>query len=111
MSGQSPYIINASVGYHNSNIGLDVNAVYNVAGPKLIINVMGGTPNIYQQPVNNINFVVSKKLTKHFDLSFKATNLLNPNNKQTYTYKGEEYISRQYKMGRVFEVGIKYGIN
>ncbi len=110
MAGQSPYILNASVGYSNADNGLDVNLTYNVSGPKLIINVSGGTPDIYQQPFNNINLVVSKRVLKRFNVSFKATNLLNPQNKQTYTYRGEEYISRQYKMGSVFEIGVKYEI-
>ena len=110
MSGQSPYIINASIGYQNTDIGLDINVVYNIAGPKLIINVKGGTPDIYQQPYSSLNIVAFKTLSKHFTLSFKAINLLNPFYKQTYTYNGEEYISRQYTRGRVFEIGIRYGI-
>ncbi len=110
MSGQSPYIVNASIGYSNYENGLDVNLVYNVAGPKLIINTKGGTPDIYQQPFNSLNLVASKSISKRWVLSFKATNLLNPENKQTYTYRGEEYISRQYTKGRVFELGVKYSI-
>jgi len=108
MSGQSPYIINASVGYSNHNIGFEADVVFNVAGPKLIINVKGGTPDIYQQPVNSLNFVMSKTISKHFSLSFKAINILNSKNKQTYTYKGDEYISRQYTTGNIFEIGLKY---
>lgn len=110
MSGQSPYIVNLSIGYQNTDIGLDANLVYNVAGPKLIINVKGGTPDIYEQPYNSLNFIVSKTISKHFILSFKATNLLNPDYKQTYTYNDKEYISRQYTNGRVFEIGIKYAV-
>jgi len=110
MSGQSPYIVNLSMGYQNTDIGLDANLVYNVAGPKLIINVKGGTPDIYEQPYNSLNFIVSKTISKYFILSFKATNLLNPNYKQTYTYNDKEYISRQYTKGRVFEIGIKYAV-
>ena len=84
--------------------------VYYVAGSKLIINVKGGTSDIYQQPYNSLNFVAFKTLSKHFILSFKAINLLNPIYKQTYTYNDEEYISRQYTTGRVFEIGIRYAI-
>ncbi len=110
MSGQSPYIINASIGYQNTELRLDANIIYNVAGPKLIINVKGGTPDIYQQPYNSLNFVAAKSISKHFVLSVKASNLLNPYYKQTYAYNNQEYISRQYKNGRVFELGITYKI-
>ena len=111
MQGQSPYIINGLLGYSNPDIGLDINAVYNIAGPKLIINVKGGTPDIYQQPFGSLNLVATKKISKKWIASFKATNLLNPDYKQTYTYKGEEYISLQYTRGRTFELGIRYSIN
>lgn len=110
MAGQSPYIINASIGYNNPDMGLDVNLVYNVAGPKLIINTKGGTPDIYQQPSNSLNLVATKTIGHRFIASFKASNLLNAVYKQTYTFKDVEYIARQYTKGRVFEIGIKYSI-
>lgn len=113
MSGQSPYIINASLGYQNRDLGLDINAVYNIAGPKLIINVKGGTPDIYQQPTGSLNLVASKTIGERWVLNFKAANLINPYDKETYSsdlYNGEEYIARSHKKGRVFEFGFKYTI-
>ncbi|NQU33403.1 MAG: TonB-dependent receptor [Bacteroidetes bacterium] len=110
MQGQSPYILNASFGYQNRDIGLDINTVYNVTGPKLIINVKGGTPDIYQQPFNSLNLVASKTISSQFIMSFKATNLLNPAFREIYTFNDQEYISREYTLGRVFEIGIKYQI-
>ena len=110
MQGQSPYILNASFGYQNRDIGLDINTVYNVTGSKLIINVKGGTPDIYQQPYNSLNLVASKTISSQFIMSFKATNLLNPAFRDIYTFNNQEYISREYKLGRVFEIGIKYQI-
>jgi len=108
MQGQSPYIINTSLGYQNSNTGTDINFLYNIAGPKLIINTKGGTPDIYEQPFGSFNIIASQKIYKKWIATFKATNLLNPNYKETYTYKDTEYISLQYKKGRTFELGIKY---
>lgn len=108
MSGQSPYIINAGLNYSNSDLGFEANAVYNVAGPKLIINVKGGTPDIYQQPVNSLNITASQRLSEKFSATFQAKNILNPVNKQTYTYEDVEYISRSYKKGVEFKVGVKY---
>lgn len=110
MSGQSPYIINAFLGYDNPDIGLEVNAVYNIAGPKLIVNVKGGTPDIYQQPFNSLNLVANKTISKskRWVVSFKGTNLLNPVDKQTYTFKGVEYTALSFTRGRVFELGITY---
>ena len=110
MGGQSPYVLNAAVGYENANLGLDVNFVYNVTGPKLVVITKGGTPDIYEQPFNSVNLIISKQLSEHFMLELNAKNILNPVAKKTYTYLGQEYIYRSYTKGSIFEVGIKYKI-
>lgn len=110
MNGQSPYILNALFGYHQPDLGLEANLAYNVTGPKLIINVKGGTPDIYEQAFHSLNFTFKKKLKNHFTLSFKATNILNAKFKQTYTFLNQSYIYRQYQTGRSFELGIRYTI-
>lgn len=108
MNGQSPYILNAMLTYEHPKSGWEANLVYNVTGPKLMINVKGGTPDIYLQPFNSLNFVLKKRLNKRFVLSFKAQNLLNAVYKETYTFLGSEYIYRQYQTGNSFEAGVSY---
>lgn len=110
MNGQSPYILNVLLSYTQPKLGMEANLAYNVTGPKLIINVKGGTPDIYQQPFNSLNFTFKKNLSKHFVLSFKATNLLNARFKDTYTFMNREYIYRSYRMGTTIEAGISYKI-
>ena len=110
MSGQSPYIVNVFLGYENDRIGFDANLIYNVTGPKIVINVKGGTPDIYEQPFNSLNFVANKTIGKRFILSFKAKNIINGIYKQTYTYNNEEYIYRSFTRGSIIELGIKYQI-
>ncbi len=108
MNGQSPYILNALLAYNNTKHNWEVNMVYNVTGPKLVINVKGGTPDIYRQPFNSLNVILKKRLNKSFVLSFKAQNLLNAAFKETYTFLGKEYDYRKYRTGSTFEVGISY---
>jgi outer membrane receptor for ferrienterochelin and colicin len=108
MNGQSPYIINAMLTYAPARTGWEASLVYNVTGPKLLINVKGGTPDIYEQPYHDLGLVVKKQLNKRFVLSFKAQNLLNAVYKETYTFKSQEYIYRKYRNGRTFEAGISY---
>ena len=109
MQGQSPYIINAGLNYTNRDIGFEANVVYNVAGPKPIINVKGGTPDIYQQPVNSLNIVASQKISEKFTAVFEAKNVLNPVIKQTYTYKDVEYI--QDRIRKVLNLNWESHIN
>ncbi len=110
MSGQSPYIVNAFLGYNNKDLGLDANFVYNVTGPKILINVKGGTPDIMEQAFNSLNFTANKSLGKNWVLTFKAKNILNGTYKQTYTYNDQEYIYRSYTRGRILELGMKFQI-
>lgn len=110
MSGQSPYIVNAFLGYNNRALGLDANFVYNVTGPKILINVKGGTPDVLEQPFNSLNFTANKSIGKNWVLTFKAKNILNGTYKQTYTYRDQEYIYRSYTRGRLLELGIKFQI-
>jgi outer membrane receptor for ferrienterochelin and colicin len=107
MSGQSPYILNALIAYHNKNLGFDANLVYNISGPKIIINVKGATPDIYEQAVNSLNLTANKRIGTNWIISAKAKNILNPVHKQTYSYKGNEYIYRSFTKGAIYELGIK----
>ncbi|MBL4670149.1 MAG: TonB-dependent receptor [Flavobacteriales bacterium] len=106
--GQSPYIINLYLGYNNDSLGFSANLSYNVSGEKIAVVIIGGTPNVYQQPTQQLDFNINKKLGKHFSLKFKAQNILNPLFKKTYNYKGEEYIFNSYKKGVTFSIGLKY---
>ncbi len=111
MFGQSPYIINTYLVYNNPDIGLDINLVYNVSGPKIVINVKGGTPDVYAQPVHYLNFTLGKRIAQRWLLEIRAKNILNPYYKETYTYKNREYIYRQFSAGVLLELGFKYMIN
>ncbi|MCB2208733.1 MAG: TonB-dependent receptor [Bacteroidetes bacterium] len=111
MFGQSPYIINAYLIYNNPDMGLDVNLTYNVSGPKIIVNVKGGTPDIYAQPYNLLNLTASKTIGERLLVEFRWKNILNGHYKETYTYNDTEYIYREFKRGMLLELGFKYRIN
>ena len=110
MAEQSPYIVNAFLGYNNEKSGLDINLVYNVTGPKIIINVKGGTPDIFAQPFNSLNMVANKTVSEHFIIGMKINNLLNESYSELYTFKGQEYIYKQFKLGILLELSLKYQI-
>ena len=108
MFGQSPYIINLFMGFNNDTLGLSANVSYNVSGEKIAVVIVGGTPNVYQQPVQQLDFNISKRLGARFTLKFKAQNILNPIVKKTYNYKNTEYIFNSYQRGAAFSIGLKY---
>lgn len=108
MSGQSPYILNSFLSYSNANSGLEAHLAYNVTGPRIVIVVKGGTPNIKAQPLHSLNFNIKKRIGEKLSVGFSAKNLLNAKYKETYTFKGREYIYRQYQTGITFEAGFSY---
>ena len=108
MSEQSPNIINGFLGYNSEKAGFDASLVYNVTGPKIIINVKGGTPDIYAQPFHSLNFVANKTMGKQFVIGVKIKNLLNQTYSELYTFKGRDYVYRQFKPGMLFELSLKY---
>ena len=117
MFGQSPYIINALLSYDNIESGWQSNLSYNVIGKRMVMVILGGTPNIFEQPAGLINFNVSKFFGDHISLKFSAENLLNPLHKKTYTrwnedssWKGEEYLFENYSVGRKFALSFTYNI-
>lgn len=87
MAGQSPYVINAGVGYNNPNNGLDVGVFYNVKGPTLFIVGAGLFPDIYMEPFHSLEFSVNKKLGKdqRTVVDFKISNILNDKLESFYT--------------------------
>jgi outer membrane receptor protein involved in Fe transport len=107
MYGQAPFICNASLGYSNKDKGISTNLNYNISGKKLTIVVKGGTPNIFEQARNQLNFNF-KKTFGRWGLKFAAKNLLNDSYRQIYTYKGVEYVYSEYTLGREYSIGFSY---
>jgi len=108
LQGQSPYIINAALTYDNDSIGLDATLSFNMFGTRLAQVGTLGTPDIYERPIPTLNLVVGKSLSKHWDMSFKVQNILNSSYQLYQTFRGQKYITAQYKMGITTVIGISY---
>ena len=66
MFGQSPYIVNAFLGYFNPGAGIRSDLVFNVSGPKIFLITKGGLPNVYEQPFPLLDFNISKSIGEIF---------------------------------------------
>ena len=108
MYGQSPYIVNGIVNYANDSLGLSVNAGFNVSGPKLVLITPGGTPDVYDQPRGALDVSVTKSLGDRFTLKLQGRNLLDPEYRQSYSFKGDEYTFQSFTRGRTFSFGLSY---
>ena len=110
LQGQSPYLFNLDLGYANPENGLKSSISYNYFGDRLSIVAEGATPDIYERGYPTLNFTANKTIGTHFELSLKASNLLDPDIVESQRFNGDEYFYQRYKRGRTFSIGIKYKI-
>jgi outer membrane receptor protein involved in Fe transport len=108
MFGQSPYVINSYLNYHNFERGWDVNLGFNVSGEKLILVNKAATPDVYEQPFPVLDFNISKQFKNGINIKFSADNLLNPDFEQTFDFGSSTGYFRKFKIGRTFSIGLTY---
>lgn len=78
LQGQSPYIINAGLGYNNTNAGLSANLLYNRIGQRISDVGFDGYGDIYENYRNVIDFQLSKQIIKgKGELKLNINDLLN----------------------------------
>lgn len=76
MAGQSPFVVNLSVGYANPGLG-ELNLLYNVIGERITDVGIEGLPDTYEQPLHRVDLVASRSLGRGLKLKLTAANLLN----------------------------------
>ncbi|CAN5176994.1 TonB-dependent receptor [soil metagenome] len=79
MMGQSPWIINAGLFYQNDSCGFQINAMYNVIGPRVVIVGIPGIPEVYEMPRHQIDLAFIKTFgkRKNIDVRLNISDLLN----------------------------------
>lgn len=106
--GQSPYVVNVDLTYDNAKTGTTATVAYNVFGARLCDNVLGLTPDVYEQPRNMLDLVGSQRIWGGFKASVAAKNILDAKFRKTYTYLDKEYVSSEYAIGRTYSIGVSY---
>ena len=90
MQGQSPYVVNLTLGYDDADTGDSALFLFNEIGPRIVSLGTDKNKDIYEQPFAKLDFVTQWKLNNYifkesdftYSIKFKAINLLN--SKQTY---------------------------
>ena len=114
--GQSPYIINAMLTYnHDKEMPSYVSRTnaalsFNLQGEKLLLVTEGGAPDIYQQPTPTLDFSFSQSLSEGLNLRLRARNLLNPEDRKTYTFNDVSYNWLANTRGRTYSITLSYNI-
>ncbi len=126
MQGQSPYLINTGLFYHNSRWQMDLTVLYNRIGKRIVGvgRTEGGgetqrdvrVPDSYEMPRDAIDISASKMLGKRFELRLAIRDLLN----QSVSFKQFADVevagrskeirqtTRKYKPGRNLQLSITW---
>lgn len=76
LQGQSPWVVNAQLGYDNPDLGFNAAILYNVAGRRISQVGALGMPDTYVEPFHQLDVVAGAKLPQGFSVRFSARNLL-----------------------------------
>jgi hypothetical protein len=109
-SGQSPFLVNADLMYENPTTGATASLVYNVFGRRLVENVEGRSPNIYEEPFKSLDLLASKRIVWGLRAKFSARNVLNSTVRWTQKIPGHVYVAQEQKVGQTYSLGISYDI-
>ena len=66
----------------------------------------GGTPNVYEEARGALDFTLSRGLAGPYSLKFSAKNLLDPESRFVYPFKGTHFVAQQYRKGRSFSLSL-----
>ncbi len=112
MMATPEYLYNLNATYTIPKLGTELGLFYVVKGDALEAagTQDGGSfiPHIYEKGYGTLNFSLSQKLGRHFNLGFRAKNLLNPDIETVYrsNYTGEDAIKETYEKGIEYSVSL-----
>ena len=113
LQGQSPYIVNAALGY-NDETGFSANVIYNRFGDRIYSVGDVNFPTIYELSRNSLDLTVSKAF-KETTVKFGIQNLLDAeyqffedSNRDETIDKSIDNATSIFKRGALFSVGVTH---
>ena len=106
MQGQSPYVMNYTLGYDNAETGDSALLLYNEIGKSISALGTDSNKDIYRQPFKKLDFVTKWDLYQKegsawkYSMKFKAENILDSKMKFTQG----DLTTSEFKPGRTFSI-------
>ena len=103
LQGQSPFVINAQLGYDSEARGINAAILYNVAGARISEASTSGRPDIFEQPFHQLDFVYRHALGQ-WQFKLKLQNILD----DEVQFTQGDRTTRVFAPGRELSVGVEY---
>lgn len=114
LQGASPYLANIDLTYEkrfSERFKSTATVSYNVFGRRLSAVGIQGIGDIYELPVNTVNFIVQNSIGDHWGVRFSAKNLLNPTIKQEQeANEGDDIEVNSFQRGVTLGLTISYNV-
>jgi len=112
LQGQSPYVMNLSLGYDNRSWGTTITALYNIFGRRLNTVGSAGIPDTYEEARGSLDLSVTQRLPAGLQLKLAARNLLDDDVLLQQEFpNGETIQTEHYKTGRSLSIGIGFSLD
>lgn len=111
LQGQSPFLINTSLNYVNSDLGLQTGLFFNMQGKTLEVVGLGGIPDVFTKPFESLNFTLSKAFgeNKKSSIDLKVSNILGAERESTQgSFRAEDRVYSLRQPGTEFSIGYSY---
>jgi TonB-dependent receptor len=107
LQGQSPWVVNVQFGWDDTDkSGTAASLLFNSAGKR--IRFVGdedqGVGDTYELPIHRMDFVISQKLPRKFNLGARVRNLLNA----WETWKESGITTRRFRRGADFQLSLSW---
>ena len=113
LEGASPVIANGDLSYNYRNDDFEITAsvVANYVSKHIYSIGVNGFNDINEQSLTTLDFVSSIRMNKHWGISLKARNLLDPEfqlTREPSVAGADEVVLRSYKKGISTSIGLSY---
>jgi len=112
LQGASPLLLNADLNYtpnFGENVKPTMNLVYSYFSDRIYALGSGQLGNKIEKGFSSLDFVWKNEFGEHFELNFRAKNLLNPDVKIIREItNNQEVVLESYKYGMNFGLQLKY---
>jgi TonB-dependent receptor len=77
LQGQAPWVVNTYLDYENKKSGTGLRLLYNGVGRNITVVGINGYPDIYIEPIHQLDFVGRQRLYKKLSFLLQVQNMMN----------------------------------